>query len=254
MSLKRLMAGLALGAALLISGQPALAAEQLDKPAIEAIVKNYLMEHPEVIVDAINAMQAKQEAAAADHQKKLLSDSMDSILNGPQNAVLGNPQGDVTLVEFFDYNCGYCKRGLADMVKLLDTDKKLKVVLRDYPILSDGSREAAVVALAVKKQLQGDKFLEFHQVLLGTRGAVGKDRALQVAQDSGVDMTKLQADMKDPALLQGLANTLRLGETLGINGTPSYVLGSEITPGAVGYDALKAKIDSLRKCGQTACG
>lgn len=254
MSLKRLMAGVALGAGLLVAGQPAFAAEPLDKPAVEAIVKNYLMEHPEVIVDAINAMQAKQEAAAAERQKKVLAESMDSILKGPQNAVLGNPDGDVTIVEFFDYNCGYCKRGLADMVKLIETDKKLKVVLRDYPILSEGSKDAAVVALAVKKQLQGDKFFAFHQTLLTTRGAVGKDRALQVAQDSGVDMTKLQADMKDPALLQGLASTMRLGEALGINGTPSYVLGSEITPGAVGYDALKSKIDSLRKCGQTACG
>jgi protein-disulfide isomerase len=254
MFLKRFLAGLALGACVLTMVQAANADEQMSRPAIEAIVKDYLMKHPEVITDALNAMQAKQEADAAQRQKQMVSENMDTIVNAPQNAVLGNPQGDVTLVEFFDYNCGYCKRGLADMVKLLQTDKNLKVVLRDYPILTPGSIEAADVALAVKNQLQGDKFFAFHQELLGSRGAVGKDRALQVAESSGVDMNKLQADMQDPALRKDLASNLQLGETLGINGTPSYVIGNEIVPGAVGYDALKDKIDSMRKCGQTVCG
>lgn len=254
MFLKRFLAGLALGACVLTTAQSANADEQMSRPAIEAIVKDYLMKHPEVITDALNAMQAKQEADAANRQKQMVSENMDTILNAPQNAVLGNPQGDVTLVEFFDYNCGYCKRGLADMIKLLDTDKNLRVELRDYPILAPGSIEAANVALAVKKQLKGDKFLPFHQELLATRGAVDKDRALQVAQDAGVDMTKLQSDLADASLRKDIAANLQLGDKLGINGTPSYVIGSEIVPGAIGYDALKTKIDSMRKCGQTVCG
>ncbi len=233
--------------------QPQQAARQPDAPAIEASIKDYLMKHPDVIVDSLNAMQAKQEADTVASQKKTLADNMDAIVNAPQNAVLGNPNGNVTLVEFFDYNCGYCKRGLADTVKLLNTDKNLKVLLRDYPILSDGSKEAAYIALAVKKQLQGDKFLQFHQTLLSTRGPVGKDRALEVAQASGVDMNKLSADLKDPELGKELDSTMQLGTALGINGTPSYVIGGEITPGAVGYDELKGKIDSVRKCGQTNC-
>ena len=254
MLLKRFLTGLALAASLASVMPAAHADEQMNRSAVEAIVKDYLMKHPEVITDAITAMQAKQEADAADRQKKSVAENEDAILNAPQNAVLGNPKGDVTLVEFFDYNCGYCKRGLGDMVKLLKTDKNLKVVLRDYPILTPGSIEAANVALAVKNQIQGDKFFAFHQELLGTRGAVGKDRALEVAQSAGVDMNKLQADMQAPALRKDLASNLQLGETLGINGTPSYVIGNEIVPGAVGYDALKDKIDSMRKCGQTVCG
>jgi protein-disulfide isomerase len=226
---------------------------QPDGAGIEASIKEYLMKHPDAIVDSLNAMQAKQEKDTAATQKKALADNMNLVVNAPQNEVLGNPDGNVTLVEFFDYNCGYCKRGLADTVKLLDTDKNLKVVLRDYPVLSDGSKEAAYVALAVKKQLQGDKFLQFHQTLLNTRGAVGKDRALEVAQASGVDMNKLKTDLQDPELGKELDNTLQLGTVLGINGTPSYVIGGEITPGAVGYDELKGKIDSVRKCGQTDC-
>jgi protein-disulfide isomerase len=253
MFLKRFLVGLALAASFTSMAPAARADEQLNRPAIEAIVKDYLMQHPEVITEAINAMQAKQAADEAERQKKTLADNQDSIINAPQNAVLGNPKGDVTLVEFFDYNCGYCKRGLADMLKLLQTDKNLKVVLRDYPILTPGSIEAADVALAVKNQIQGDKFLQFHQELLSSRGAVGKDRALEVAQSVGVDMSKLQADMSDPGLRKSLASNLQLGETLGINGTPSYVIGSELVPGAVGYDALKEKIDSMRKCGQTVC-
>jgi protein-disulfide isomerase len=253
MFLKRFLVALALAASFTSMTPAAQADEQLNRPAIEAIVKDYLMQHPEVITDAINAMQAKQAADEAERQKKTLADNQDSIINAPQNAVLGNPKGDVTLVEFFDYNCGYCKRGLADMLKLLQTDKNLKVVLRDYPILTPGSIEAADVALAVKNQIQGDKFLQFHQELLSSRGAVGKDRALEVAQSVGVDISKLQADMSDPGLRKSLASNLQLGETLGINGTPSYVIGSELVPGAVGYDALKQKIDSMRKCGQTVC-
>jgi protein-disulfide isomerase len=253
MFLKRFLVGLVLAASFTSMTPAAQADEQLNRPAIEAIVKDYLMQHPEVITDAINAMQAKQAADEAERQKKTLADNQDSIINAPQNAVLGNPKGDVTLVEFFDYNCGYCKRGLADMLKLLQTDKNLKVVLRDYPILTPGSIEAADVALAVKNQIQGDKFLQFHQELLSSRGAVGKDRALEVAQSVGVDMSKLQVDMSDPGLRKSLASNLQLGETLGINGTPSYVIGSELVPGAVGYDALKQKIDSMRKCGQTVC-
>src|SRR5580704_16231119 len=162
MFLKRFLVGLALAASFTSMTPAAQADEQLNRPAIEAIVKDYLMQHPEVITDAINAMQAKQAADEAERQKKTLADNQDSIINAPQNAVLGNPKGDVTLVEFFDYNCGYCKRGLADMLKLLQTDKNLKVVLRDCPILTPGSIEAADVALAVKNQIQGDKFLQFH--------------------------------------------------------------------------------------------
>jgi protein-disulfide isomerase len=254
MFLKPFLTGLALAVSFVSVLPSANADEQMSRPAVEAIVKDYLMKHPEVITDALNAMQARQQADAADLQKKTLAENQDAIVNASQNAVLGNPKGDVTLVEFFDYNCGYCKRGLADMVKLLQTDKNLKVVLRDYPILTPGSIEAADVALAVKNQLKGDKFFAFHQELLASRGAVGKDRALEVARNVGADMNKLQADMQDPSLRKDLASNLQLGETLGINGTPSYVIGNEIVPGAVGYDALKDKIDAVRKCGQTVCG
>jgi protein-disulfide isomerase len=107
--------------------------------------------------------------------------------------------------------------------------------------------------MGVKKQLKGEKFLEFHKELLLTRGPVGKERALEVARSSGVDMDKLQADMQQPIVRTALAENLKLGDSLGVSGTPSYVLGGEIVAGAVGYDALKGKVDAVRKCGQTVC-
>jgi len=242
-----------LGLALALAAPAAARAEPLDRPAIEAIIKDYLVKNPEVIEEAITELQARKAAAEGEKQKKLVSENRDEILSASQNTVLGNPEGDVTLVEFFDYNCGYCKRGLADMINLLDQDKKLKVVLKDYPILSPGSIEAATVALAVKEQLKGDQFLEFHKSLLLSRGQVGKDRALEVAKENGVDMAKLDKAIASQALRASLAENIKLGDALGVSGTPSYVVGEELVGGAVGYDILKGKIDSLRKCGQTAC-
>jgi protein-disulfide isomerase len=226
---------------------------KLDRPAIEAIVKDYLLEHPEVIEDAINVLQERRATAEAEKQKQAVAANADQIISAPQNAVLGNPQGDVTIVEFFDYNCGYCKRALPDMLSLIGDDKQLKVVLKDYPILSPGSIEAATVALGVKKQFQGEKFLEFHKALLLSRGQVGKDRALEAAKEAGVDMKKLEADIAAQGVRTAIGENLRLGDKLGISGTPSYVLAGEIVSGAVGYDALKAKIDAVRQCGKTIC-
>jgi protein-disulfide isomerase len=239
----------------LMTAAPVLAASESkpDRAEIEAIVRDYLVKNPEVIEEAINELQARRAKAEADRQKSALSENTEEIMSAPQNVVLGNPSGDVTLVEFFDYNCGYCKRGLADVLALMEKDRNLKVILKDYPILSPGSIEAAAVALAVKKQLQGEKFLEFHKTLLLTRGQVGKERAMQVAKDNGVDMAKLEADLAGQTVRTNIGENLRLGEALGISGTPSYVLASEVVGGAVGYEALKGKIDAIRKCGQTTC-
>jgi protein-disulfide isomerase len=252
MSFARLLlaAALALGVPFVV---PASAQQPPDRAAIEAVVKDYLLSHPEVIEDALNALQAKRAAAESERQKKAVADNHEAIFEDAQNVVLGDPNGDVSLVEFFDYNCGYCKRGLADLLALLEKDKHLKVVLKDYPILAPGSIDAATVAMGVKKQLQGEKFLAFHKELLLTRGPVGKERALEVARNAGVDMGKLQDDMGEATVRTALATNLKLGDSLGVSGTPSYVLGGEVVAGAVGYDALKGKVDAIRKCGQTVC-
>ena len=161
-----------------------------------------------------------------------------SLFTSSRQVVLGNPDGNVTFVEFFDYNCGYCKRAMDDMLTLMKDDAKLKVVLKEFPVLGPGSVEAAQVAVAVRMQDKtGKKYLEFHQKLLGGRGQADKARALAVAKDIGLDMGRLDKDLASPEVKATLQESFKLAEALGLNGTPSYVIGEDVVVGAVGLDA-----------------
>jgi protein-disulfide isomerase len=167
--------------------------------------------------------------------------------------VLGNPQGDVTMVEFFDYNCGYCKRALADMLDLLKADPKLRVVLKEFPVLGPGSVEAAQVSTAVGMQdKSGKKYLEFHQKLLSGRGQVDRARAIAAAREVGLDVARLEKDMAGPEVRASLEESFKLAEAIGLNGTPSYVIGNNVLIGAVGRAALLEKVNTAR-CGKATC-
>jgi len=242
------VAVLALAAALPARAQDFSSAQ---KSAIEKIIKDYLVEHPEVLQDAMTALEKKQQLAEAEKAKSAIKDHSDAIFNSPFQVTLGNPQGDVTFVEFFDYNCGYCKRAMADMMTLMDKDPKLKVVLKEFPVLGPGSVEAARVAVAVRMQdKSGKKYLEFHQKLLGGRGQADKARALAVAKDVGLDIARIEKDMKSEEATAAINESMKLAEALGINGTPSYVIGKaangDVVVGAVGLDSLGKKIDASR--------
>lgn len=223
------------------------------KSEIEAIVKDYLLKNPEVLRDALNEMDRRQKADEVAAREKAVSDQSAIILNSNFQAVLGNPKGKVTLVEFFDYNCGYCKRALDDMTNLIKADPELRVVLKDFPVLGKGSVEAAQVASAARFQISGDKFAEFHHKLLSTRGAIAKAQALTVAREMGLDMVKLEKDMADPSIKTGIDEVMRVADTLNLTGTPSYVVGTEVVVGAVGYEELKSKLDNMKKCGKAVC-
>jgi protein-disulfide isomerase len=175
------------------------------------------------------------------------------LFSGANQAVIGNPNGKITLIEFFDYNCGYCKRALGDLARLMKDNPDLRVVLRDFPILSPGSVEAARVANAVRLQFQGEKFWEFHQNLLGSHGPVGKAEALAVAKDLGADMDKLAKDAAAPGITAGIEESDKLAKSLRVTGTPSYVIGGDVVVGAVGYDELEAKLENIKKCGKVIC-
>src|ERR1700751_2694086 len=163
---------------------------------IENIVKNYLAQHPEVLQDAMEALDRRQKEAEAEKARVTIKNNNSSIFNSTHQVVLGNPQGKVTMVEFFDYNCGFCKRAMADMLDLLKTDTDLKFVLKEFPVLGPGSVDAAHVAVAARMQdPSGKKYMEFHQKLLGGRGPADKMRALAVAKDVGFDMTRLEKEM-----------------------------------------------------------
>src|SRR5471032_2977279 len=195
----------------------------------------------------------RQAAAETEKHEATITQNADKIFNSPRGVVLGNKDGDVTFVEFFDYNCGYCKRAMADMLDLMKSDPKLKVVLKEFPVLSQGSVEAAQVAVAVRMQdASGKKYLDFHQKLLGGRGAADKARAMAAAKDAGLDMTRLEKDLGSPEVRATLEENFKLAEDMGMNGTPSYVIGKQVVIGAVGVENLKEKI-GLARCGKATC-
>lgn len=223
------------------------------KTEIETIVHSYLLAHPEILREVSVELEKKQQAEEADQRGHAIDDNKQELLNSPFQAVIGNPKGKITLVEFFDYNCGYCKRALSDLVSLVKEEPDLRVVLKDFPVLGPNSVEAAQVASAARKQISGEKFFEFHQKLLSAHGPVGREQALAVAKELGLDMDRLQTDMKDPAIHAGIENIMKMADQLNLTGTPSYVVGDEAVVGAVGLAQLKTKVDSLGKCGKTVC-
>jgi protein-disulfide isomerase len=244
-------------AALLVIAAPQFARAQsfssAQKSDIERVVHDYLIAHPEVIQDAMAELERRQTAAEAEKHKVAVKEQAEKLFSSPNQVTLGNPNGNVTFVEFFDYNCGYCKRAMDDMLTLMKDDPKLKVVLKEFPVLGPGSLEAARVAVAVRMQdKSGKTYLEFHTKLLGGRGAADEAHALAVAKDIGINMTQLQKDMKGPEVKATLDEDFKLAEALGLNGTPSYVIGSEVVVGAIGLPGLQAKVNTAR-CGKPAC-
>ena len=243
--------------ALALCGAPPVASAQsfsdVQRGDIETIVRNYLLAHPEVLEEAMTELSKRQAAAETEKHEASVASNAETIFNSPRGVTLGNKEGDVTFVEFFDYNCGYCKRAMTDMLDLMKTDPKLKVVLKEFPVLSQGSVEAAQVAVAVRMQdASGKKYLDFHQKLLGGRGPADKARAMAAAKEAGLDIGKIEKDLASPEVRATLEENLKLAEAMGMNGTPSYVIGKQVVIGAVGLDNLKEKI-GIARCGKATC-
>jgi protein-disulfide isomerase len=220
---------------------------------IEAIIKDYLVKNPEILQEVSAELEKRQAAAEAARHQTAVKDHAQELFNSKRQVVLGNPQGDVTMVEFFDYNCGYCKRALADMLELMKADNKLRVVLKEFPVLGEGSVEAARVAVAARMQdPTGKKYLDFHQKLLGNRGSVGRAQAIAAAKEAGFDMTRLEKDMASEEPKATIEESFKLADALGLSGTPSYVIGNQVVIGAVGLSTLREKVNGSR-CGKAMC-
>jgi protein-disulfide isomerase len=219
---------------------------------IGTIVHDYLLAHPEVLEDAMNELQKRQQDADNAQHLAAVKANAPAIFSSPRNVVVGNANGDVNFVEFFDYNCAYCKKAMSDMTDLMKEDPKLRVVLKEFPILSPGSVEAARVAVAVRMQDSGAKYLDFHLKLLGGRGEANEARALEAAKAAGFDMARIQKDMKSPEVQATLDENMKLAQDMGLNGTPSYVIGQDVVVGAVGIDGLRQKI-AMARCGKETC-
>ncbi|PZR00208.1 MAG: hypothetical protein DI533_06335 [Cereibacter sphaeroides] len=205
-------------------------AQELSDERIKALIAETLRENPELVLEALQALETQQAEAQAAAATAVLTNeraTLERDLNAP---VLGNPDGDVTLVEFFDYNCPYCKRVMPEVDALLSEDGKTRLVLREWPILGDGSVFAARAALASRKQ---GKYAEMHNALMGTRGKVEAETVLRIAGEVGLDVEKLKADMQSPEVEEHIATSMRLAEALGFTGTPSFVVGDQLIPGFV---------------------
>jgi protein-disulfide isomerase len=221
---------------------------------IERIVKEYLLSHPELLQEVMSELEKRQAVAEAEKHRAAVKQYSEAIFSSPRQVTLGNAQGDVTVVEFFDYNCGYCKRAMSDMLDLMKNDSKLKFVLKEFPVLGEGSMQAAQVAAAVRMQDKsgGKKYLEFHQKLLTGRGQADKARALAAAKEAGFDVARIEKDIAGEEVKATLEESFKLAEALGLNGTPSYVVGNDVVVGAVGLNTLKEKVNAAR-CGKATC-
>src|SRR6516162_11259788 len=199
----------------------------------------------------VAASAKAEDAAAAAHsaqQQKAISKNADAIFRSPVTPVAGNPNGDVSVVEFFDYNCPYCRRALPDVLKLINQDGKVRLVLKELPILSDDSVAAAKLALAANKQ---GKYFEMHQKLFSESGRANKDKALRIAKELGLDIDQLQKDAQEPDIKKALDESLDLARKLDLKGTPLFLIGDRVIAGALDnlFDELKSKVAEVRQNG-----
>lgn len=233
-----------------LSGSGQFSEEQ--KRGIEGVIKNYLVSNPEIFLEVQTALETKMARDEAEKTKALVATHGKEIYRAAGAPVAGNPDGDITVVEFFDYNCGYCKRGFGDIAKLVESDKNVRVVFKEFPILRDESEQASKVALAAKNQ---GKYWEVHRALISSKGLVNEAVALKAAEGLGLDMVKLKADMASPEIKAELDRVKELARTLQINGTPHFLVGDRAIGGAPEnlYDILETNVTELRKAGCNYC-
>jgi protein-disulfide isomerase len=223
-----LLAALGMGQAI-AQPAPPMSSKAAELDPFEQRVREYLLKNPEVIMEALQVLQERQRAAEAEDFKRIIAERSDDILNDPAAPVGGNSAGDVTLVEFFDYNCPYCRRVAPTVVELEEADPGLRLVYKEFPILGPGSQFAARAALAARKQ---GKYVPFHNALMRATNQVTEQTVMEIAREVGLDTEQLRADMQDPAIEEAIARNLQLADALGITGTPSFIIGQEVVPGA----------------------
>lgn len=215
------------------------------KEEVKAVIKQYLTEEsPEVIRKAVQVLQQRDQTEQLQSTLDLVEKNKSKIYDDADTPVLGNPKGDVSIVEFFDYHCGYCKMAHPAIVDALEKDKNLRFVAKEYPILGDESLLAARAALASVKQ---GKYEKFHDALMTNRGAMNDASIMELAKKSGLNVEKLQKDMQDNHISVIIDANRALAQTIGVRGTPLFIIGDEIRPGALNADDIKTAVENARK-------
>ena len=223
---------------------PPITSKAAELDPFELRVREYLLKNPEVIMEALQILQQRQRTAEAETLKRTIAARSEEILNDAAAPVGGNPAGDVTLVEFFDYNCPYCRRVAPTVTELEEADPDLRLVYKEFPILGRGSQFATRAALASNRQ---GKYVPFHNALMQATEQVTEESVMVVARTVGLDTEQLRADMQDPAIQEAIGRNLRLANALGITGMPSFIIGEELVPGAVDLRTLQSLIARARK-------
>ena len=217
-----------------------VAAQELNEADIKRLALEAILEKPEILIEALSILQERENAALVEAQSTALTELRDDF---EQNApIFGNLDGSVTLVEFFDYNCGYCRRAAPEVKAVLETSKDVRIVYREFPILGPGSEIAARAALAARNQ---GKYQQFHEAMMALNGQAFEASVMEVAGDVGLDLEVLKTDMQSDLVNDHIAASLRLAEALRITGTPTFVLGDEIIPGVIERGTLLEKIAAL---------
>ncbi|SCA58047.1 27kDa outer membrane protein [Candidatus Terasakiella magnetica] len=215
-----------------------------EQEEVRKLVRETLLQNPEILVEAMSILQQRQEQARADQQKAALNSVSADMIKGPLTPVAGNPKGDVTLVEFFDYNCGYCKRAFPGVMEVINSDKNIRYVLKEFAILGPESEVAARAALAAEKQ---GKYMDFHIAMMTMRGRLSTDKIMKTAKDVGLDVEKLKKDMSGDDVNAEITSTREIAQKLGITGTPAFIIGDQVIAGAVPPEALIEAVKQQRK-------
>jgi protein-disulfide isomerase len=219
---------------------------EISKEKIEPIIREYLTQNPEVLIDSLQAYQVKQQQQQQQQAQAAVSDHKEALERDPATPVAGNVNGDVTMVEFFDYACGYCHRAFESVAKVMEEDKNLRVVLKELPILSEQSTYAAKVSLAVNI-VAPDKYFAFHSALMQANIRDGESVIWKAVEDLGLNVDEVKAAMQQPEIAKSLEENRNLAEKLNIRGTPAFVIGGELVPGYVEMTALQEKIKAARE-------
>lgn len=237
-------------AVVLLAGAAVLPAQAQTAPftdaqrdAIGAIVRDYLVAHPEVILESIEVLRSRDKATEAESRKKALTERKKDLFDDPNAPFAGNATGDVTVVEFFDYQCGYCKSARDTVNKLVEQDPKVKLVYKEYPILGPASLVASQAALASQRQ---GKYVPFHNALMGHKGKLDDETIQRIARSVGLDTDKLKKDMAAPEIQSMITANIDLADALSINGTPAFIVGDQIVPGAIDLAAMKRLVAGNR--------
>jgi protein-disulfide isomerase len=240
-----LFAGPALTEAVAQSVTPA------QKTEIEQLVRDYLLANPEIIREMAAKLEEKDKFAEEQVRTEGLKTNAKAVFALPGDAVIGNPKGDITIVEFMDYNCGWCKRSVGEMAELIKADPQVRVVLKEFPIFGAGSEYAARAALAAKNQ---NKYWELHQALFAHEGGQVEEAVVdRIAGAVGLDVAKMKQDMMAKDILETITANQELGRALAINGTPAFVIDSEVVPGYLPMAGLQEKLTAVRANGCKIC-